>query len=162
MILRSLPSLSALALAGLVFAAAVPASAQSRSVEDRLDDLGIKYEVDEDGDYKLGISWSNEGRSQLVFISGRTEEAGGMIIREVFSPAAIVEQHNITGAKALELLEASGKTKLGAWEIRGGVVHYVAKIPDSFTAKELDTVLTIVSESADDKEIELTGGKDDL
>lgn len=85
-----------------------------------------------------------------------------MVIREVFSAAALVTEHDITGAKALELLEASGNTKLGAWEIRDGVVYYVAKIPDSFNAKELDTVLTIVSESADDKEIELTGGKDDL
>lgn len=85
-----------------------------------------------------------------------------MTVREVFAPAAIVKDHNINGAKALELLEASGKTKLGSWEIRGGVVYYVAKVFDSISANELDTVIAIVSESADDKEIELTGGKDDL
>lgn len=162
MLPRFPPSLSAFVLGGLAFAAAVPASAQSRSVEDWLEELGTRAEIDEDGDYKLGINWSNEGRSQIVFVSGRTEEVGGLVIREVFSAAALVTEHDITGAKALELLEASGNTKLGAWEIRDGVVYYVAKIPDSFNAKELDTVLTIVSESADDKEIELTGGKDDL
>lgn len=162
MLPRCPPSLSAFVLGGLAFAVAVPASAQSRSVEDRFEELGIRAEIDEDGDYKLGINWSNEGRSQIVFVSGRTEEVGGLVIREVFSAAALVTEHDITGAKALELLEASGNTKLGAWEIRDGVVYYVAKIPDSFNAKELDTVLTIVSESADDKEIELTGGKDDL
>jgi hypothetical protein len=162
MLPRFPPSLSAFVLGGRAFAVAVPASAQSRSVEDRFEELGIRAEIDEDGDYKLGINWSNEGRSQIVFVSGRTEEVGGLVIREVFSAAALVTEHDITGAKALELLEASGNTKLGAWEIRDGVVYYVAKIPDSFNAKELDTVLTIVSESADDKEIELTGGKDDL
>ena len=67
-----------------------------------------------------------------------------------------------SGAKALEPLEASGKTKFGSWEIRSGVVHYVSKVFDSFNANDLDTVINIVSESADDKEIELTGGKDDL
>ncbi|MCL9981887.1 MAG: hypothetical protein NBV60_01900 [Erythrobacter sp.] len=162
MIARNLSSPVALALAGLALAAAAPASAQSRSVDDRLKEKGIAFEVDEDGDYKLGISWSNEGRSQIVFISGRTEEVGGMTVREVFAPAAIVKDHDITGAKALELLEASGKTKLGSWEIRGGVVYYVAKVFDSISASQLETVIAIVSESADDKEIELTGGKDDL
>ena len=153
---------SALLFAGLTLVAAAPAVAQSRSVEDRLKEKGISYEVDGDGDYKLGISWSNEGRSQIVFISGKTEEVGGMTVREVFAPAAIVKDHNITGTTALELLEASGKTKLGSWEIRGGVVYYVAKVFDSISASQLDTVIAIVSESADDKEIELTGGKDDL
>jgi hypothetical protein len=33
---------------------------------------------------------------------------------------------------------------------------------DSINANDLDTVINIVSESACDKESELTGGKDDL
>lgn len=159
---RRFSSPSALILAGLALVAAAPAAAQSRSVEDRLKEKGTSYEVDEDGDYKLGIRWSNEGRSQIVFISGKTETVAGLTIREVFSPAAFVKDHKVDGAKALELLEASGKTKLGSWEIRGGVVYYVAKVFDSINADDLDTVINIVSESADDKEIELTGGKDDL
>lgn len=159
---RRFSSPSALILAGLALVAAAPAAAQSRSVEDRLKEKDIAYEVDEDGDYKLGIRWSNEGRSQIVFISGKTETVAGLTIREVFSPAAFVKDHKVDGAKALELLEASGKTKLGSWEIRGGVVYYVAKVFDSINADDLDTVINIVSESADDKEIELTGGKDDL
>jgi hypothetical protein len=162
MIARFHRSFPALLLSGLVLAAAAPAAAQDSSVAARLKDKGTAYEVDEDGDYKLGVSWSNEGRSQIVFISGKTETVGGMTVREVFAPAAIVKDHKITGAQALELLEASGKTKLGSWEIRGGVVYYVAKVFDSISADELDTVINIVSESADDKEIELTGGKDDL
>lgn len=149
-------------LAGVTLAAATPAAAQDKGLEAKLNAQGIKYEIDEDGDYKLGVSWSNEGRSQLVFVSGRTETVGGITVREVFSPAAIVKQHDVDGAKALALLEASGQTKLGSWEIRGGVLYYVAKVFDDITAKELDTVINIVSESADDKEIELTSGKDDL
>lgn len=56
MIARKFSSPVALALAGLALAVAAPASAQSRSVDDRLNEKGISFEVDEDGDYKLGIS----------------------------------------------------------------------------------------------------------
>jgi hypothetical protein len=162
MIARNLSSPAALVLAGLALVAAAPAAAEDRSVEKRLTEMDTPYEVDSDGDYKITINWQTEKRSQIVFVRGTTEEVAGLTIREVFAPAAIVKDHNVTGAKALELLDASGKTKIGSWEIRGGVVYYVAKVFDSLTAKELDAVINIVSESADDKEIELTGGKDDL
>jgi hypothetical protein len=155
-------SLPALAAAGLFWATAVPAAARDASVEDRLAAMDIKYEIDDDGDYKIVVNWEKEQRSQIVFVSGKTEEVGGLVIREVFAPAAIVSQHDITGKKALTLLEESGKTKLGSWEIRGGVVYFVAKVLDDLSAKRLDAVITVVSETADDMEIELTGGKDDL
>jgi hypothetical protein len=155
----SLPGLAAL---GLALATAVPAAAKDASVEKRLDANGTKYEIDEDGDYKIVISWSKEERSQIVFVSGKTEEVGGLVIREVFAPAAFVDKDGVTGTKALALLEAAGQTKLGSWEIRGGVVYFVAKVLDDISAERLDSVIAIVSETADDKEIELTGGKDDL
>lgn len=162
MIARTLSSSSALLFAGIALAASVPAAAEDRSVEKRLDEMKTPYEIDGDGDYKITVNWQTEKRSQIVFVRGTTEEVAGLTIREVFAPAAIVKDHDITGAKALELLEASGNTKIGSWEIRGGVVYYVVKVFDSLTAKQLDAVINIVSESADDKEIELTSGKDDL
>jgi hypothetical protein len=162
MIARLVPSLSAIAFAGLALAVSVPAAAKDRTVEKRLDEMGTPYEVDSDGDYKITVSWKTEQRSQIVFVSGTTMEVGGLTLREVFAPAALVEKHKINGTKALALLEASGKTKLGSWEIRGGAVYFVVTMLDSMTAKELDAVVNIVSESADDKEIELTDGKDDL
>jgi hypothetical protein len=150
------------AAAGLALTSAVPAAANDASVEKRLDAQGTKYEIDEDGDYKIVVSWSKEGRSQIVFVSGKTEEVGGLVIREVFAPAAIVDSHGINGTKAMALLEASGQIKFGSWEIRGGVVYFVAKVIEDISAERLDSIITIVSETADDKEIELTGGKDDL
>jgi hypothetical protein len=155
-------ALPALALAGLALTAASPAAAKDASVEARLEKKQIKYELDEDGDYKLGISWSNEGRSQLVFVRGTTETVGGLTVREVFSAAAFVEKHDINGSRALALLEASGQTKLGSWEIRGGVLYFVAKVFDKVNADELEAVISIVAEAADNKEIELAGGTDDL
>lgn len=159
---RHVLSLPALAAAGLLLATAAPAAAKDASVEKRLDARGTKYEIDDDGDYKVVVSWEKEKRSQIVFVSGKTEEVAGLVVREVFAPAAIIEQHDIDGKAAMGLLEASGQTKLGSWEVRGGVVYFVAKVFDDISAETLDSVLAIVSETADDKEIELTGGKDDL
>ena len=159
MIIRRLVSLSI--LAGLA-AAAAPAAAEDASVEKRLDRAGLKYEVDSDGDYKLTFNYTKEGRTQLVFVSGSTQSVSGLTVREVFSPAGRVEKDGIGGQKALELLENSGTLKMGSWEIRGDVLYFVIKVLDSATATELSSLLDIAAETADDKEIELSGEQDDL
>lgn len=159
MIIRRLVSLSI--LAGLA-AAATPATAEDASVEKRLDRAGLKYEVDSDGDYKLTFNYTKEGRTQLVFVSGSTQSVSGLTVREVFSPAGRVEKDGIGGQKALELLENSGTLKMGSWEIRGDVLYFVIKVLDSATATELSSLLDIAAETADDKEIELSGEQDDL
>lgn len=159
MIIRRLVSLSV--LAGLA-AAAAPAAAEDASVEKRLDRAGLKYEVDNDGDYKLTFNYTKEGRTQLVFVSGSTQSVSGLTVREVFSPAGRVEKDGISGKKALELLENSGTLKMGSWEIRGDVLYFVIKVLDSATATELSSLLDIAAETADDKEIELSGERDDL
>jgi hypothetical protein len=150
--------------AGLLgFAALVPAAqAQDASVKSRLDAQGIKYEVDGDGDFKVTYNYSKEGRTQLVFVSGKTETVGGFTIREVFSPAARVAKDGINGAKALELLAESRKNKFGSWEIGGDVVYFVIKLPDTVNAKQLEAAMDIAAETADDMEIEISGDRDDL
>lgn len=157
---RSVLSLSA--LAALAVVAATPASAKDASVERRLDAAGLKYEIDHDGDYKLTFNYTQEGRSQLVFVSGSTQTVSGLTIREVFSPAARVEKDGINGKKALELMAGSGGMKLGSWEIRGDVLYFVIKLLDDATSSELSTMLDIAAETADDMEIELSGDRDDL
>lgn len=154
--------LSLCACAGMALAAAAPAAAEDASVAKRLDREGLKYEVDNDGDYKLTFNYSKEGRTQLVFVSGKTETVSGLTVREVFSPAGRVEKDGIGGKMALELLEASGGMKLGSWEIRGDVLYFVIKVLDSATSSELSSMLDVAAETADDKEIEISGDRDDL
>src|SRR5690606_35660656 len=85
MLLRNVLAFStALLLGGL---AAAPAQADP-SVAARLDARGVRYVVDEDGDYRVTYNYADEGRTQLVFVSGRTESIAGFRIREVFAPAA--------------------------------------------------------------------------
>ena len=148
-------------LAAAAFAA-VPAAAEDASVAERLDAEGMKHDVDEDGDYKVTYNYTDEKRSQNVYVSGKTETVGGLVIREVFAAAARVEGDGITGAKARELLENSGQMKLGSWEIRGDYLYLVAKVLDSASAKELHAMIDVVAEVADNMEIELSGDRDDL
>ena len=160
MTIRRLLSLSV--LASLAAATAVPAAAEDASVARRLDSAGLKYEVDDDGDYKLTFNYTKEGRTQLVFVSGTTQTVSGLTVREVFSPAGRVEKDGIGGKAALELLEASGQLKMGSWEIRGDVLYFVIKVLDSASSSELSSLLDIAAETADDKEIELSGDRDEL
>jgi hypothetical protein len=147
----------------LLAAALAPvAQAEDASVKSRLDAQGIKYEVDDDGDFKVTYNYSKEGRTQLVFVGGKTESVGGFTIREVFSPAARIEKDRINGAKALELLAESRKNKFGSWEIGGDVLYFVIKLPDTVNAKQLEAAMDIAAETADDMEIEFSGDRDDL
>ena len=157
-----LPVLSVLFLSAALAVAATDARASDASVKSRLDARGMKYEIDGDGDFKVTYNYAKEGRTQLVFVSGGTEEVGGFRIREVFSPAGRVEKDDIDGAKALELLAESRKNKLGSWELAGDVLYFVAKLPDDLDAKELESVMDIVAETADNMELEISGDRDDL
>lgn len=154
--------LAALALAAGCVIAPVASSAADDSVRSRLDLIGYKYEVDKDGDYKIVINYSEEKRTQLVWVSGSTESFGPFNVREVYSPAARVKADGVDGTKALDLMLRSGKTKLGDWEIRGDGLYYAIKLPEPVTADGLKAAIKLVAETADNMEIELSGSRDAL
>jgi len=156
--LSRLPAVLVLCAATL----AMPALAADASVDARLKARGVQFEVDADGDYKVTYSYKQENRTQLVFVSGRTEQVNGISIREVFSPAGRVAADGIDGAKAMALLADSRSKKLGSWEISGDVLYFVIKLPDSIDGAALEAAMDIASETADNKEIELSGDKDEL
>jgi hypothetical protein len=138
------------------------ALATDASVKARLDARGINYEVDADDDFKVTYNYQKENRTQLVWVGGKTESIGGFVVREIFSPAARLSTDNVDGAKALELLAESSNNKLGSWELRGDVLFFVIKLPDSVDAAQLESAMDIAAETADDMEIELSGDRDDL
>lgn len=159
---RRLPALFAAALPAALLAAvpAHAAEAEDASVRQRLEAQSIKYAVDKDGDFKITYNYKKEGRTQLVFVSGRTETVGGVPVREVFAPAAKVDA--INDAQAMELLRSSRRAKLGSWEIGGDYLYFVIKLPDTVTAQQLEAALDVAAEVADDKELELTGARDEF
>jgi hypothetical protein len=157
---RMLGLCAALGLGSLALSPA--ANAEDVLVKRRLDQAGMKYEVDKDGDYKVTISFGREKRTQMVFVSGTTETLGGMTIRRIFSPAAIIATDGITGSKALELLRESRTNKLGSWEIEGANLYLVVKLPDTLTTAQLQAVMMATASLADDMEIKLSGDRDTL
>ena len=143
--------------AGLL--AALPIQAEDSSVKRRLDSVGQKFEVDKDGDFKLTFSFKEDKRTQIVFISGTVDEIGGMTVRNVFAPVAMVDKDNIAG-KAVDLLKASNGYKSGAFEIEGNYVLFSMKVPDSATGAQLKRAAELVSIVADEKEKEISGTRD--
>jgi hypothetical protein len=140
----------------------IAAHAEDASVKRRLDQAGMKYEIDRDGDFKVTVSFAKQRRTQMVFVSGATETIGGLTVRKIFSPAATVASDGITGAKALELLRDSRTKKLGAWEIDGANLYLVIKLPDTLTAAQLQSLMVAAATLADDMEVKLSGSRDTL
>ena len=142
-------------LAAMGFAA--PAHAADAAVEKRLEALGMKPSTDEDGDYRVVYDYSGEGRTQLVYVAGRTLLVKGQEVRKIFSPAAVLSAGKVTGEVALELLGESGSSAYGGWEVRSGVLFYAIEVPEPLTAAQLKTAMDICAELADNKELELSG-----
>ena len=155
--------LSALLItAAALFTTSAAVHAKDATVEKRLEQIGMKYEIDKDGDYKVTIDFAREKRTQMIFVSGATETANGVVIRKIFSPAGIVARDKIDGSKALDLMRNSRINKLGSWEIEGANLYLVAKLPDTLTSAQLHAVMMIIASLADDKELELSGARDEL
>ena len=159
--MEHLPYRFALAV-GLASVAASPsAAAEKDGVAALLDQQKVKYELDKDKDYKIVYEFSDEKRSQIVYVSGTTEDFEGHKIRTVFAPAALLSKDRIDG-QLKTLLEYNGKSKVGAWEINGDALYFAAKLLEPLTAEELTAMLNLVSSIADDKEIEISGDRDEL
>ena len=149
-------------LAISLLAAPLAANAEDACVKRRLDQNGMKYEIDQDGDFKVTIKFAKERRTQMVFVSGATETVSGFTVRKIFSPAGTVATEGIDGKKALELLRDSRTNKLGSWEIEGANLYLVIKLPETLTSTQLQAAMMLAGSLADDMEIKLSGSRDAL
>lgn len=132
-------------------------------VKAALDKLGLKYEVDEDGDFKVGLRLS-DGRTQVGWITSSTEKLDTLEIRQVIS-LGYRSQAAISGEVANRLLADNARRKIGAWQTfqndKGSTAWFSAKISTSMSADELGKTIEAVLSSADEMEKELTN-KDDF
>ncbi|RMH94801.1 hypothetical protein EBB59_00445 [Lysobacter pythonis] len=125
--------------------------------------LDYKYEVDEDGDFRLVFDVDSESkRNQLVFIRSAVETYGELKIREIWSPGYAGSGEQLPQAVANRLLEASMANKLGGWGKQGNNAVFIIRLPADADQEALDTALTAAIHSADEMEAELTPGKDEL
>lgn len=134
------------------------------AVRQLLDKLEYKYDVDEEGDYRLtfGLDEKDDGRSQLVFVRSPVETYGAHKVREIWSPAYLSASDEFPAKVANRLLAATQESKLGAWAKQGRHAVFVIKLPADASTQELDDAVDAALHSADAMEQELTPGKDDF
>lgn len=147
--------LSAFILLSTTAATTLRAEADQR-IKKALDELDVKYMIDDDGDYAITITYEAEGRSQLVYVVSETDSIEGFEIRDVFSYA--VRDKAPTLKMTSDLMRTSNKSLIGAFEMTsGGNILYIAKIPANLPPKQLHGIIRAVAAYADDAEKEILG-----
>jgi hypothetical protein len=143
-------------------AAAKDAPKADPKVKAQLDAAGVKFEVDEEGDYKMVFEMDDK-RTQIVFLRAPVETFGQRRIREIWAPAYKAEGSNgIPADVANRLLDATMANKIGAWAKEGDVAVFVVKIDADATGEVLRETIEAAADTADAMENELTPGKDDF
>ena len=137
----------------------LPTQAEDSSIKRRLDGIGQKYEIDKDGDFKITLSFTEDKRTQIVFIQEASYDVAGVQVRNIFAPVAKVDEDGVAG-KAVELLKANNGYKIGAYEIEGNFLMLSLKIPEAATGEQLQKAIRLAASVADNKEIELSGKRD--
>lgn len=146
--------LSAFILLSTTAATTLRAEADQR-IKKALDELDVKYMIDDDGDYANTI-YEAEGRSQLVYVVSETDSIEGFEIRDIFSYA--VRDKAPTLEMTSDLMRTSNKSLIGAFEMTsGGNILYIAKIPANLPPKQLHKIIRTVAAYADDAEKEILG-----
>lgn len=124
-----------------------------------LDELDVRYDVDDDGDFQVVYQLDDE-RSQTVFISSATHTIADLEIRKIYS-IGYMSENPLEQKIANLLLAINHSSKLGAWQVMSSdgayYAAYNAQIAANTDAQTLTTVLKAVVESADSIEDYLTG-----
>ncbi len=123
-----------------------------RRAKQALDAIDKKYEIDEDGDFKI-IDAYEDGRSQIIFVNSATEMFGDMEVREVWAPIMVTNE-NLSAQVANDLLRDSDKMKIGGWVLQqvagGAAVVFKAKVAAEAAAKADVMAAMIVKVSLDE------------
>jgi len=152
---KLLPSLllgSALAAAPLLSSA--QQAEYDASVKKTLDKADLKYEIDEDGDFKMVIGLE-EGRTQLVFVYSSVLTYDGVNVRTIMSPLKVADNREELSEDLLyQLLVENGENKIGSWEIIEApdgklMFQYVVKVPTDLNADDLRSMIGLAAVAAD-------------
>jgi hypothetical protein len=143
-----------LLVSGSVYGQTETSGKSDPRVRQQLDKIGWKYEIDRDGDYKLVFRHEN-GRTQLIFVRSRTNEIGGLEVREVWSPGVIIEE-SVSAELATDLLCENHNVKIGAWRLmpqqHGYVAVFSVTVGADADAGTLATAVQAAGTTADEKE----------
>ena len=134
-------------------------------VKASLEQLGIKYEVDEDGDYKVELAIEGE-RTQLCYVLSETGSWSSLTFREIWSPVYLFKG-TLPAELSERLLRDSGERLVGGWCVTDWdedqkCLYFTAKVAPDLSHKSLHEIMSVVSVVADKFEKELTQGKDEF
>jgi len=156
-----------LVILALACAAPWTAAAQTKGdtgITAQLDRLGLKYTTTKSGNYSLTYDLDN-GRSQVVYIMGSTENVDATEVRELWSRAGTFKDVP-TADQMQNLLEESGTKKIGFWALEeaddgGYTVYFSVKVPLYLRDADLASLLEYTANIADQKEEELFNSDDE-
>ena len=136
-----------------------------------LDQAGLKYDIDDDKDFKL-VFITEQGdsvakikeRTQLVLINSKTMNFEELDVREVWSVAYELSDGPVADTLLASLMKKNANLKLGGWcyeeKENGYRVYFSIKISPNMPKDPLYSILTLVANKADELEKELTGDLD--
>jgi hypothetical protein len=128
-----------------------------------LDQLGIKYELDDDGDYRVVFQITEE-RTQQGVIRSRTFEFAGVEMREIYSIG--LSSFGPFDARTCNLLlEHNRHVKVGCWAVAhdpedNHLAIFLANVAAGLDGELLLGVLHAVLTTADEFEARLSGRDD--
>ena len=128
-------------------------------VRTALESEGLEFEVDEKGDAKVILRFTDDGdRTQLVIVQSGTFSYRKSEFREIFAAALKAdEDKGLDLQLARRLMEESSRSKLAFWGVEDGVIWAIARIPADAPAGTLREAIDFVAVRADDLEKERLG-----
>lgn len=154
--------LACVALASVCTPFALAQDDPQAPLETTLKAARLKYQKTEEGDYRFPFNWTNEKRSQTVFLRSRSISLqDGISVRELRSWAWKGKER--PDARVMEKLLCD-HPDLGAWQLdkeeEGWAIYLHANLPDDLRPAVLKRWIVILAEEADQMEKKL-GGKED-
>lgn len=146
----------------MVLAITVPAAMPVAAAEldtrvlSQLNEIGMAYQIDEDNDYALVISFDDD-RSQLVFVRSQVYTSRGLGMRDVWSVAFDSPDESMPDGLETRLLKENADLVMGGWVRIENRIAHMAKIPENASAEVLRSAILEVAEVADELEKELVG-----
>ncbi len=143
----------------------VAAAGADPRVKSLLEEAGLRYEVDGDGDYRVIIAFPDDNnRTQLVFIMSKTNQLRHMEVRDVWSVGYMGRQA-LSPQALRNLLEENGRLVLGQWSVGGQqgteVAIFRIRMDARSDAQTLRTIVELVAGTADEMEKKLMGANSD-
>ncbi len=132
-------------------------------VTNALDELGVEYEVDEDGDIVVGTQTSDV-RKQVAFIRSSTYEFAGVELREIFSVG--LKSFGPFDARTTNLLLAqNAKVNIGAWAVIRNddddhLALFTTRVAADLRGEALRAAIGATLHTADEIEQRLSGRDD--